>query len=121
MTQSLAPASSYTHCNELWCITAYFNPAHYRTRPANHARFAAPLRAAPHLAATILPLACLALALTSAPGSETAWLLIAVVNLVLPAVMLPLVWRGAWRDRGRAARRAIESAGAHDALVTTRS
>ncbi len=69
----------------------------------------------------VLPLACLALALTSAPGSETAWLLIAVVNLVLPAVMLPLVWRGAWRDRGRAARRAIESAGAHDALVTTRS
>jgi hypothetical protein len=46
MTQSLAPASSYTHCNELWCITAYFNPAHYRTRPANYARFAAPLRAA---------------------------------------------------------------------------
>ncbi|MFC6238103.1 hypothetical protein [Longivirga aurantiaca] len=69
----------------------------------------------------VLPLACLALALTSAPGSETAWLLIAVANLVLPAVMLPLVWRGAWRDRASVARRALESAGARDALVSTRS
>lgn len=69
----------------------------------------------------VLPLACLALALTSAPGSETAWLLIAVVNLVLPAVMLPLVWRGAWRDRTSVARRALGSTAAHDALVSTQS
>lgn len=41
----------------------------------------------------VLPAACLALALTSPPGGEPAWLLIAAVNLVVPAVMLPLVWR----------------------------
>ena len=41
----------------------------------------------------ILPLACLALALTSPRGRESAWLLIAGANLVVPAVMLPLVWR----------------------------
>lgn len=51
----------------------------------------------------VLPIACLALALTSPPGSESAWLVIAAANLVLPAVILPPVWRGALR--GRAAER----------------
>jgi uncharacterized membrane protein len=41
----------------------------------------------------VLPLACLALALTSPRGQESAWLVIAGANLVVPAVMLPLVWR----------------------------
>jgi len=47
----------------------------------------------------VLPVACLALALTSPPGSETAWLVIAAANLVLPAVILPLVWRGALAEK----------------------
>ncbi|WP_129677916.1 hypothetical protein [Candidatus Chloroploca sp. Khr17] len=46
MMNRLHPAPAYTPCADLWCVTAYFNPAHYRTRPANYARFAAPLRAA---------------------------------------------------------------------------
>lgn len=50
MLERLQPAplypAPYTPCADLWCITAYFNPAHYRTRSANYARFAAPLRAA---------------------------------------------------------------------------
>ncbi len=46
MTNLIPPAPHYTPCPDLWCITAYFNPAHYRTRPANYVRFAAPLRAA---------------------------------------------------------------------------
>lgn len=44
--RDIHPAPHYTPCPDLWCITPYFNPAHYRTRPANYARFAAPLRAA---------------------------------------------------------------------------
>lgn len=46
MMNRLHPAPTYTPCPNLWCITAYFNPAHYRTRATNYARFAAPLRAA---------------------------------------------------------------------------
>ena len=46
MTQSLAPASSYTPFADLCCITTYFNPAHYQTRRANYEQFAAPIRAA---------------------------------------------------------------------------
>ena len=65
----------------------------------------------------VLPVVCLVLALTSPPGSETAWLLIAVANLVLPAVMLPLVWRGAWRERPATARLPLGSVAAHDALA----
>ena len=45
----------------------------------------------------VLPAACVVLALTSEPGSESAWLVIAAVNLVLPLVMLPLVWRSGRR------------------------
>lgn len=60
----------------------------------------------------VLPLACLALALTSPQGREPAWLLIAGANLVVPAVMLPLVWRRP--------RRAVvaEPSDRADALVT---
>ncbi len=36
----------YEPCSDLWCITTYFNPCHYRTRQENYARFSAPLRAA---------------------------------------------------------------------------
>lgn len=36
----------YTPCNDLWVVTAYFNPRHYRTRRANYDRFVAPIRAA---------------------------------------------------------------------------
>jgi hypothetical protein len=46
MADRIHPALHYTPCPDLWCITAYFNPAQYRTRPANYARFAAPLREA---------------------------------------------------------------------------
>lgn len=45
----------------------------------------------------VLPAACLALALTSDPGSRSAWLVLAAVNLVLPLVMLPIVWRSGRR------------------------
>jgi hypothetical protein len=37
---------SYRSCPDLWCITAYFNPAHYRTRRANYELFAVPICAA---------------------------------------------------------------------------
>ncbi len=37
---------SYEPCPDLWCITTYFNPCHYRTRQENYARFGAPLREA---------------------------------------------------------------------------
>jgi hypothetical protein len=40
------PTERYTPCADLWCITAYFNPAHYKTRRANYETFAAPIRAA---------------------------------------------------------------------------
>lgn len=43
MTQ---PAPAYTPCRDLWCVTTYFNPAHYRTRRANFEAFVAPVRAA---------------------------------------------------------------------------
>jgi hypothetical protein len=43
---NLRPAEFYTPCPDLWCVTAYYNPAHYRTRRANYETFAAPLRAA---------------------------------------------------------------------------
>jgi hypothetical protein len=43
---NLRPAEFYTPCPDLWCITAYFNPAHYKTRRGNYETFAAPLRAA---------------------------------------------------------------------------
>jgi hypothetical protein len=46
MNSTIQPALTYTPCTELWCITAYFNPAHYRTRRANYQTFAAPIRAA---------------------------------------------------------------------------
>ena len=46
MTDSTEPAPRYTPCAHLWCITPYFNPAHYRTRRANYELFAAPIRAA---------------------------------------------------------------------------
>jgi hypothetical protein len=46
MSRVLNAAERYTPCPDLWCITAYFNPAHYRTRRANYETFAAPLRAA---------------------------------------------------------------------------
>jgi hypothetical protein len=42
----IEPALTYTPCPDLWGVTAYFNPAHYRTRRANYAHFAAPIRAA---------------------------------------------------------------------------
>jgi uncharacterized membrane protein len=60
----------------------------------------------------VLPLACLALALTSPRGRETAWLLIAAANLVVPAVMLPVVWR---RPRPAPAEQTAEL---HDALAS---
>ena len=37
-------SSAYTSCSELCCISAYFNPQHYRTRLHNHAIFADRLR-----------------------------------------------------------------------------
>jgi hypothetical protein len=46
MADLIHPALHYTPCPDLWCITAYFNPAQYRSRPTNYARFAAPLREA---------------------------------------------------------------------------
>ena len=46
MSPILHPATRYTPCPDLWCVTAYFNPAHYRTRRANYETFVAPLRAA---------------------------------------------------------------------------
>jgi uncharacterized membrane protein len=61
----------------------------------------------------VLPLACLALALTSPHGQESAWLVIAGANLVVPAVMLPLIWR---RPRQAAA---IEPSDRVDALATS--
>ncbi len=61
----------------------------------------------------ILPLVCIALALTSRQGQESAWLVIAGANLVVPAVMLPLVWRRPRRVT------AIEPADRVDALATT--
>ena len=42
----IPPAPHYTSCTDLWCVTAYFNPAHYSTRRANFETFAAPIRAA---------------------------------------------------------------------------
>ena len=51
----------------------------------------------------VLPAACLVLALTSDPASRSAWLVIAAVNLVLPLVMLPLVWRSDRRTGDAAA------------------
>lgn len=42
----LPAASAYTACADLWCVIAYFNPAHYRTRRENYARCLAPLQAA---------------------------------------------------------------------------
>ncbi len=36
----------YTMCADLWCVTAYFNPGHYRTRRTNYELFANPIRAA---------------------------------------------------------------------------
>lgn len=41
----------------------------------------------------VLPVACLLLALTEGNGWGSAWYLIAALNLVLPAVILPVVWR----------------------------
>lgn len=68
----------------------------HETREAQRAADLAPRgRVAITLLLLVLPLACLALALTSRSGSETAWLVIAGANLVLPAVILPRVWRGA--------------------------
>ena len=45
---NINPSASfrYTPCSDLYCITTYFNPAHYRTRRANYELFAAPIRAA---------------------------------------------------------------------------
>lgn len=40
------PAKAYTPCKELWCLTSYFNPRHYRTKRNNYERFAQPIRAA---------------------------------------------------------------------------
>jgi hypothetical protein len=41
---NLHPADTYVRCDDLWCITSYFNPAHYRTRRANYEVFADHLR-----------------------------------------------------------------------------
>jgi len=46
MSHHLHPAPQYTPCTDLWCITPYFNPAHYRSRLVNHRAFAEPFRAA---------------------------------------------------------------------------
>ena len=46
MTDFLQPTFPYSPCSELGCITAYFNPVHYRTRRVNYEAFAAPLRKA---------------------------------------------------------------------------
>lgn len=40
------PAPSYMPCDELWVVTTYYNPAHFRTKRVNYERFAAPIRAA---------------------------------------------------------------------------
>ena len=40
------PAAVYAPCDDLWIVTTYYNPAGYRTKRENYARFAAPLRAA---------------------------------------------------------------------------
>jgi hypothetical protein len=36
---------SYEPCDDLWIVTAYFNPCGYRSRRANYAAFSEPIRA----------------------------------------------------------------------------
>jgi hypothetical protein len=38
--QMAQPAASYTPCDDLWCITTYFNPAHFSSRRENYEVFA---------------------------------------------------------------------------------
>ena len=40
------PAERYTPCNDLWLVTAYFNPQHYRNRLENYYHFVEPIRRA---------------------------------------------------------------------------
>lgn len=43
---NLHPAERYTPCDDLWLVTAYFNPQHYQNRLENYHRFVAPIHQA---------------------------------------------------------------------------
>jgi len=44
--KGIPSAIRYSPCPGLWCVTAYYNPVHYRTRRVNYETFASPLRTA---------------------------------------------------------------------------
>jgi hypothetical protein len=97
-------ASAYEPCNDLWIVTTYYNPAGFRSRRENYARFAWPIVEAG------IPLVTVECAFGGEPfelppspyliqvrGQDTMWLKERLISLAI-AQLPPHVSKVAWVD-----------------------